>query len=212
MNPYHKIPTVWKRDPATKHKALLAGEWATPELAYLAANEWQWTEKVDGTNIRVMWDGEAVRFGGKTFRAQLPAKLVEHLQATFTAQAMAAQFPDGGACLYGEGYGAGIQKGGGYYGREQRFVLFDVKVGDWWLQEIDVKAIGAALRVPVVPCAGVGTLHEMIRVVQQDGLQSAWGPFAAEGIVARPLAPLFARNGDRIICKVKTRDFRAGGE
>ena len=38
-------------------------------------------------------------------------------------------FPDGAAVLYGEGYGAKIQKGGGNYRADQDFVLFDVRVG-----------------------------------------------------------------------------------
>ena len=69
MNPYHKIPTVYLRDPETKFKTLIEGAFATPELFYLAQNEWWWTEKVDGTNIRIMWDGVAViSFGGKRDR------------------------------------------------------------------------------------------------------------------------------------------------
>ena len=34
-----------------------------------------------------------------------------------------------------------------------------------------------------------------------------WGEFQAEGIVARPRVTLFSRNGERIITKVKCRDF-----
>ena len=39
MDPYPKIHTVFKRDPATKHKTLLEGEYSLPEFAYLAGNE-----------------------------------------------------------------------------------------------------------------------------------------------------------------------------
>ena len=208
MTEYHKVPTVWKRDPETKFKTLVEGEWATPELAYLADNQWLFTEKVDGTNIRVTWDGAGgVTFGGKTDRAQIPAKLVTRLNEMFVPKAhrFAATF-DGPVCLYGEGYGAGVQKGGGNYSATQEFVLFDVKVGDWWLRDTDVLDVGVALGVCTVPVVGGGTLHDLVRVVR-TGRESIWGHFPAEGVVARPYVPLFARNGDRIITKLKTRDF-----
>ncbi len=83
MKEYHKIQTVYLRDPATKHKTLLEGQYALPEFAYLANNTWLFTEKVDGTNIRAMFDGERISFGGKTDAAQIPAKLVERLRERF---------------------------------------------------------------------------------------------------------------------------------
>ena len=54
MKEYHKIQTVFKRDPATKIKTLLDVDWSQDAFGYLADNEWVFTEKVDGTNIRVM--------------------------------------------------------------------------------------------------------------------------------------------------------------
>ena len=82
MREYHKINTVFKRDPEKKNTIITA--WAHPALDILAENEhWTWTEKVDGTNIRVHWDGENVTFGGRTDRAQIPAVLVARLQNIF---------------------------------------------------------------------------------------------------------------------------------
>ena len=72
---YHKIITVFKRNPENM-RFLLEGEWATPEFEYLKDNKWVFTEKVDGTNIRIMWNGEAVTFGGKTDTAEIPSFLV----------------------------------------------------------------------------------------------------------------------------------------
>ena len=207
---YHKIPTVFQRDPATKYRTLLEGQYATPELGYLRDCEWTFTEKLDGTNIRVMlsdW-GEGygeITFGGKTDRAQIPAKLVKHLQDTFTVARLAEVF-DSDACLYGEGVGAGIQKGGGYY-PDQRFVLFDVRIGDWWLKRKDVEDIAEKLGVPVVPVIGVGNLQAMVERCRH-GFPSRWGDFPAEGIVARPTTELFTRAGQRVITKLKRKDFR----
>ncbi|MBU1082564.1 MAG: hypothetical protein KKB59_18905, partial [Spirochaetes bacterium] len=49
MQKYHKIQTVFKRDPETKFKTLLIGDFALPEFEYLKNNLWVYTEKVDGT-------------------------------------------------------------------------------------------------------------------------------------------------------------------
>ena len=76
---YHKIQTVYKRDPDTKYKTLLIGEFSRPEFEYLQSNMWLFTEKVDGMNIRVMFDGKSIVFGGKTDNAQLTANLVARL-------------------------------------------------------------------------------------------------------------------------------------
>lgn len=216
MKEYHKIDTIFKRDPATKHKTLLIGDYSRDEFAYLADNRWTFTEKVDGTNIRVMTseyreDGKAygVTFGGKTDAAQIPATLIAKLEARFHSEearaTLASIFPDG-ACLYGEGYGARIQKGGGNYRPDQDFVLFDVKVGEYWLQRPDVEDVAAKLGLDVVPILGHGTLHDAVAIARM-GIISQWGEFAAEGIVARPTTELRTRNGSRIITKIKSRDF-----
>ena len=206
MKEYHKIQTVFLRDPETKYKTLLMGEWAKPEFQYLAENEWVFTEKVDGTNIRVMFDGEKITFGGKTDRAMIPAKLVEHLNGLFLPQVdrFKEQFPDG-VCIYGEGYGAGIQNGGDYC-NVQEFVVFDIKIGNWWLERDNVESIAEEFDCCAVPIVGSGMLSYMVELVR-EGFESAWGTFTAEGIVARPTIELKARNGERIITKLKHKDF-----
>ena len=210
MDEYPKIMTVYKRDPATKYRTLLVGTYACPELAYLAGNEWEFTEKVDGTNIRVQVipGGEAI-FGGRTDNAAIPAHLVSALRAKFDPmhERLAEVLPDG-AILYGEGYGAKIQKGGGRYRPDQGFVLFDVRVGGWWLQRADVEDVARKLSCDVVPVLGRGRLADMVTRVL-EGITSAWGEFPAEGIGARPTTELCTRAGHRIITKLKGRDFTA---
>jgi hypothetical protein len=214
METYPKIQTVFLRDPATGMKTLLEGQWSLPEFAYLAGCEWVWTEKVDGTNIRVMFDGETIRFGGKTDNAAIPLPLVARLNERFLP--LLATFRDifvkpddetpPAVCLYGEGYGAKIQKGGGNYRPDQDFVLFDVKIGEWWLTRASVEDIADKLGIDIVPVVGRGTLPEMVEFVRH-GYKSTWGNFPAEGVVARPSVELKARNGSRIITKLKQRDF-----
>lgn len=222
MAEYIKIQTVFLRDPSTKFKRLLEGQYTLPEFEYLANNEWLFTEKVDGTNIRVMLSpsreegfqaGDVVivtptlAYGGKTEQASIPATLIARLDAIFRPQLarMAEMFPDG-ACLYGEGYGAKIQKAGSQYRPDQDFALFDVKVGDWWLERHNVEDVARKLGLDIVPIISRGTLPQMVAMTRA-GFQSTWGVFPAEGIVARPACELKTRSGARIITKIKHRDF-----
>jgi len=211
LNEYHKIDTIFKRD---QKGNLLTGQYSCPEFEYLKDNLWFFTEKVDGTNVRVMWDGAALRFGGKTDNAQMPVVLMEKLQQLFSAERMAEVFvkqqPDEilEVCLYGEGYGAKIQKGGGnYIPNNVNFVLFDVKAGRWWLTREAIDEIAEKLTLRVVPTIGSGTLADAVKMAQ-DGFTSRWGDFLAEGIVLRPSVELFGRAGQRIITKIKHRDFK----
>ena len=207
MKEYPKIDTLFKRDMSSKRKPIVPGAWSQDVFEYLAGNQWQFTEKVDGTNIRAAVTPYGVQFGGKTDAAQIPALLVAKLRERFDPQAdrLREMFPDGG-CLYGEGYGAKIQGGGGNYRPDQDFVLFDVKVGEWWLKRPDVEDVAAKLGLDVVPIIGTGTLYDAVTMAQR-GFNSRWGSFVAEGIVARPAVELRTRNGERIITKIKHRDF-----
>jgi hypothetical protein len=206
MREYHKIQSVFKRDPDT-HK-FIEDEWSLPEFEYLSDNQWELTEKVDGTNIRVMCQDGVVSFGGKTENAQIPASLVKVLQDLFPPEKFKGVFNDNASvCLYGEGYGTKIQKVGSLYKPDGVFfVLFDILIGDWWLNHEDVIEIATKLDIEVVPTIDFGTLYDAIEFVK-EGFNSCWGAFPAEGLVCRPKIELKDRAGHRIITKIKTKDF-----
>lgn len=210
MSEYHKIQSIFKRETASKRNAIIDGEWTLPEFEYLANNIWTFTEKVDGTNIRVIFRNGGITFGGRTENAQIPAQLVCRLNERFLPLSgkLGEVFANGDVVLYGEGYGAKIQGGGGNYRPDQDFVLFDVKCGGWWLQRTDVEDVAQKLGLDVVPVIGEGTLHDAVTLAK-CGIRSTWGDFEAEGIVARPKVELSTRGGQRIITKIKCRDFAA---
>lgn len=211
MNEYHKIPNVFKRDMESPDKKLINGDFTRPEFEYLAQNDWVFTEKVDGTNIRVMVADGKITFGGRTDNANLHGHLVQRLQERFLPQqdALIEAFPDG-VCFYGEGYGAGIQKAGVNYRPDKDFVLFDVKVGDWWLTRESVEEIAATFGLDVVPVVKHGSLYEGIALITR-GLKSYWGDFMAEGVIGKPVMDLKARDGSRIVVKLKHCDLYEGG-
>lgn len=206
MKTYHKIQTVYLRDPATNHKTLLEGHFAKPEFEYLKNVPWIFTEKVDGTNIRVVWDGETVAFAGKTDRAETPPFLLDKLSTLFDIETFRAlDLPP--LCLYGEGYGAKIQKGGGNYIPDGvDFILFDVMIDDIWLERPNVEDIAGKLKIKAVPVVGEGTLMEGIAMVK-EGYASRLRKTPPEGLVMRPKVELMNRRGERVITKVKMKDF-----
>lgn len=206
---YHKIDSLFKRDPATKFKRFLMWDFSRPEFKYLEDTLWVWHEKIDGTNIRVIWDGSQVTFGGRTDNAVIPAPLVKFLVDTFTVDRLRKVFNDTPAVIYGEGCGPKIQKGGGNYGDHQRFIGFDVKVGSWWLLQSDVNGICEELGVQHAPQVGLFDFDEAVAICQSGRLLSKVNnnKFHAEGLIGRPMFELSDRAGRRLITKLKLKDF-----
>lgn len=215
---YDKIPGPFKRHTSGPNKnKLIAWEWSSPELQYLANLNWIFTEKVDGTNIRVIWDGHKPEFRGRTDRAQLPPKLLKALTEMFPEELFEQKFGSDSVILFGEGYGAGISKGGGNYREDNSFILFDVKIDEWWLQRKSVEDIADSLGIDAVPVRYDIALSEAIRVMSEVELYSQVAEVGArglekkipvaEGVVGIPSVPMFNRKGDRIIVKLKGRDL-----
>ena len=217
MNKYPKIETVWNRD--NKTGKVVPGAYRLPHFKVI--NQWRITEKIDGTNIQVglKFDNDvpSLDIRGRTDKAQIPAQLLSWLQENIDEEDMWVMFsdPDGSpfpeVTLYGEGYGAGIQKGG-VYCEEQKFILFDAKVGTWWLRWADVEDVAQQLGLETVGYAvtnangipmnraDLGDWVNQINVLHSDIER-------VEGIVVRSDPMMFSRRGDRVACKIKFKDF-----
>lgn len=210
MKQYIKITTLWGREDKRPHDMII-GKFAQPEFEMLKDVQWTFTEKVDGTNVRVMWDGNRVMFNGKTDNAQLPTPLFYKLEELFMGQANEQKFEEmfgkDPVCLYGEGFGNKIQAVGKDSNPEGvDFTLFDVKIGEWWLERENVEDIAQKLDIKVVPIVLQGTLQEASDLVAK-GFKSQYGDLTAEGLVGAPSTPLLNRKGERIITKIKHRDY-----
>ena len=208
MNEYLKIPNIYKREEYGSNN-LIEGLYTKPELEYLAGLEWSWTEKVDGTNIRVVWDGYRVSFKGRTDKADIPKALLEKLEELFGGESkeelFESLFGQKPAILYGEGYGGKIQSGGDY--GDVNFILFDAIVDGYWLKMANVQEIASSFGINYVPIVGSGTLNEAVEYIKSHP-KSQLRNRELEGIVVRPMVPLFYRNGEPIMVKIKCRDFR----
>ena len=209
MREYHKIETVFNRS-TDGDKRLIWGDYRNETVEYLANNIWQFTEKIDGTNIRIHWDGHNVEIGGRTDRAQIPKHLMDYLSATFLTPEVEELFEqtygEKDVMLFGEGYGAKIQNGGDYRS-DVSFILFDVLIGDNWQSRELVEATAKMFGIDVVPIVLEGTIGDGIDYVMQHN-NSTIGKAVMEGVVGRPKVEMKDRLGNRIIVKIKWKDFK----
>lgn len=209
MLDYHKIQTLFERDPKTKK--LIEGKFCNQTIEYLKDNVWTFTEKVDGTNIRIYWDGHNVHFGGRTDNAQIPVHLVNRLNEKFggevNAQLFEQKFGDKEVMLFGEGYGQKIQNGGAYRD-DVDFILFDVIVCGNYQPRESVEDIAAYFGIDVVPIVLEGTLQDGIEYVRthRDSVIAKNGA-QMEGVVGRTKIETRDRTGNRNIVKIKFKDF-----
>ena len=207
MKEYHKIETLFERDEKTKK--LIEGKFRNPTVEYLKDNLWLFTEKIDGTNIRILWDGHKVTFAGRTDNAQIPAELTNRLFELFggevNEQMFEQKFGETEVMLCGEGYGAKIQNGG-LYKDSQDFILFDVMIADNWQPRESINDIARYFNIETVPIVLVGTIQEAVDYVKSKP-KSKIGTADSEGLVGRPVLEMQDRTGHRIIVKIKVRDF-----
>lgn len=207
MKEYEKIKTVFIRDENTKK--LNENVYRDETIEFLKDLEWEFTEKIDGTNIRVVWDGHKVSYYGRTDKAQIPSQLMNKLIELFGGDAneemFEQKFGEKEVMLIGEGYGAKIQNGGNYR-NDNGFALFDVCIDGKYISREGVKDIAHAFDLETVPVIGIGKLQDGIDWVKSKP-KSKIGTADSEGIVARPLIELNDARGERIIVKIKVRDF-----
>ncbi len=219
---FPKIDSIYKRyirgddiPEGSKVNDLIIGEYSKEEYSTLKENDWVWTEKIDGMNCRIICDPEYVNrkgvvsynvlLQGRENNSMFPSGLVERFINWRDAELknIAEDFPDG-AVFYGEGVGPDIQ--GNKY-EEFGIIIFDIKVGKWWIKALDVNPIAAKynLRSPI---PFVATIKQVIENVEISPCPtSRYTSFGIEGFVGKPLGGLMDRGGDRIITKIKVKDF-----
>lgn len=210
MKYYHKINTLFNRD-MKGTKKLIEGEYSSPTYEMLKDIPWIFTEKIDGTNIGIVWDGQRISYIGKTESSNFSSLLSKGLDELFAGeeveQMFEQMFGEKKVILFGEGYGGKIQSGR-HYREDESFMLFDVyfEEGDLYAQRSVVEEIASALNIPVVPVVLTGSLEDGVKYVKSNPI-SNFSEKIMEGIVGRPIKELKDAQGKRIIVKIKVRDF-----
>jgi hypothetical protein len=226
---YPKIDTLYDRD-GKRFVNVKRLSLRRPEFGMI--KRWSLTEKIHGMNTRItLFDNGEVVYGGKTDEAQMPSELLEYLKKIFTSEKMKSVFwlPNRripkSATIYGEGYGPGIVPGSGIYRSDVAFRLFDCLIIDednnWWLERYSLEDIARKLGIKCVPLLGVINFlphsveeirqifidHRNRMVIVEDGGQVEFAS-EGEGVVAKTYPELlFNRKGERIIWKLKIKDF-----
>jgi hypothetical protein len=194
-------------------------------------------EKIHGTNAKIEYDPKTqqIRFfsGGTKHETFVKLFDVDKLTESFKAMGIF----DRDVVIYGESY-AGKEQGMSHtYGPVGKFIVFDVKIGDLWLDvpkaekvahdfglefvhyvkvPTDLAVLDAwrdapsvqAIRNGITSVIGNNVLDATDGVVDHPLLGRLLNPRKREGIILRPLIELRKNNGERLICKHKGDDFR----
>lgn len=207
---YHKIETPYIRA-EDGSKKLIEGVFRNPWVEQCKDLIWVFTEKVDGTNIRVYWDGHKFTLGGRTEKSNIPSKLVEWFNTTFCNNEMEElfeqKFGDKEVILFGEGYGAGIQAvGKEYLADTNDFIMFDAMVNGQYVNNEDSMQIAESLGLKHAPVIYTGTIENCVDLIKTNP-QSRLGSCTMEGVVGRLPLNMYDGRGNRMIVKIKCRDF-----
>ena len=213
MKEYQKIDTLYKFDNATK---TYTDEFYSPYVEYLRNNKWLSSEKVDGTNVSVQFDGHRVEFHGRTERSDLPKEVLAILTEKFAGSEVEFEqlFCGKQAILFMECYGGKIQ--GGVYGGKERLIGFDIMVNGQYLDKRCIGEIFAKFGVDCVEFKEIENLDEAINEVKswaentQAGISKYCekGTTVKEGLVCVPAVRIHDHQGKRIIVKIKVKDIK----
>lgn len=205
MKKYEKIKSVFKRE-----GDIVEPTYSCEEFMALNYIMWEFTEKIDGTNIRICWDGYNISFAGRTDKSKIPPHLLKVLEETYNTNAfeemIEQKFGDKEVIFFGEGCGEKIQTNGEKYGKPH-FVLFDICVNGKYLERSDFYEVANYFKMETAPVLLNGALWDGINFVMREP-KSKLGDIEMEGVIGRPVIELQNGNGERIITKIKVRDMR----
>lgn len=222
MKRYSSVETVYKRNKDTNK----IDPTVLRQDVHSVINSWVLTEKVDGTNIRVIYGDGKRDIRGRSDNANMHPLLIEAIERdtpTFEEVSDHFDLSEGRfVTLYGEGYGAGIQKNGGRYREDKGFIMFDVRITnelqgtDYFVSFDNVRGIAMQFTIPVVPIVGYVTTDEIPRTREELEKFIPYSLVAmgrtdkrveAEGVVAKPRFELRDQYGSRVMWKLCYRDL-----
>lgn len=138
------------------------------------------------------------------------------------------KFTSGGVSqvqVFGEYAGGGIQKEVDY--GEKDFYVFDILINGRYIDDREVVELAKEYGFKVAPLIAYGTLDELLKLpvefdsivprLTQDNLYDVHeisGPTdnVGEGLVIKPVEPLFLPSGSRVAIKYKTDKFKEKGK
>lgn len=180
----------------------------------LAFRECYALEKIHGTSAHISWKDGRVTFssGGESYDRFASLFDVDVLTEKFKGRFL----PETPVVVYGEAYGGKQQQMSATYGKELRFVAFEVKVGDVFLAVPQAVDWATVMGLEFVDFALVSTDIDSLNAERDKPSTQAVRngiiePKIREGIVLRPPFEARLNNGDRLIAKYKREEFAERG-
>jgi hypothetical protein len=165
-------------------------------------------EKIHGTSAHVSWKEKKTHFfaGGCSH---------ENFLKLFDEAALIKAFESTGlpeVTIFGEAYGGKLQGMSGTYGKELKFIAFDVKVDDNWLAVPQAEDVCKTLGIEFVHYVKISTdLQEIDKQRDAESVQAVRNGMPVgklrEGVVLRPIVEVKKNNGERILAKHKREEF-----
>lgn len=163
-------------------------------------------EKIHGTSAHISYCKGEVKFfaGGGNYDNFVALFDIDDLKKRFGEVTIGGET----VIVYGESYGGKQHGMSAVYGKEGKFVAFEVKIGDAWLNVPKAEQIVLGLGLEFVHYKRIPT--NMLAIdKERDALsvqaeRNGTGEHPREGIVLRPIEEVIKNNGKRIIAKHKT--------
>ena len=167
------------------------------------------SEKIDGTSVGIKWDGERISFIGHTDKSQFNPRYLEYLQNRFGTpefeSCVEMIFGDKPVIIYGEGISKDYNVHYGF--PEGEFIMYDISIDNGKFAERDVVYEVANKLDIKMPFEARMTLDEAIEYVKARPQSVLNSEYKMEGLVLRPMVELYLNNGERVITKIKVKDF-----
>ena len=172
-------------------------------------------EKIHGTSAHVGFrpsTGMVFFEGGASRNSFLALFDQDKLKETFAQFFIERAWEDVMLTVYGEAYGGKMQGMSATYGKELKFVAFEVRVGDTWLVVPAAEEVTRKLGFEFVSYEEIdGTAEAVQKALERDSEQAIRNGMGLghrrEGVVLRPPLELTKNNGGRIIAKHKNPEF-----
>jgi hypothetical protein len=164
-------------------------------------------EKIHGTSSHIGWKFETKTLhffaGGESHE-----KFCNLFNIGLLKDKLTEMFPDIEVVIFGEAYGGKQQGMSHTYGKDLKFIGFDVKVGDNWLNVPNAEDVCTKLGLEFVHYDKIEVnLENLTALRDAPSVQAVRNgitePKKREGIVLRPLVEMRLNNGERVICKYK---------
>lgn len=168
-------------------------------------------EKIHGTSAHIRYDkkGDKVTYfsGGASHMLFMEIFDREKLKEKLS------EFGYDTIIIYGEAYGGKMQGMSKTYGKELKFVAFDVKIDDYWLSVPNAEKFVISVDLEFVDYKEISTdMEEIDKERDRESIQAVRNTGEhdkmREGVVLKPLMEFTLNNNSRVMAKHKRDEFK----